>query len=397
MIVRKIREEEYPRTQELFSLAFEIPLNRESLTDLEIERVKAFPRTREERYWLERWAAFTEEGDMMSFLIGFPATVRFDGGEGVCTCIGGVSSLPQYRGRGAIAGCFQKHLEDSYQAGHLFSYLYPFSTRFYKQFGYASCTEKVTWELNIDEFPEYREIKGECILSENFSELDAIEQVYAQSMKGYNLSFVREEWDWNVRIAKDPAAQHRYTYLWRNKAGIPKGVLTFRKEYEKGLDRATMICEEFFFVGEEGLKGLLKHIRSYRGHFQKVKLTLPKEVHLEQVLPEVSGGCRRTLEFAGMGRVIHVEKALKAASYRGTGKLSFKLNDPWIPENNGVFEVSFEDGKCTQIRPGTSWEKEFDIGNFSRLLLGACWEDEMKEAPYNQVFYKKKLYISDSF
>ena len=109
MIIRKIREEEYRRTQEVFGIAFEIQIAKEQLSDEKWKQIRENPKSRQERYYKERWAAFDDDGQMMGFLIGFPATIRFDGNEVVCTCIGGVSSLPQYRGKGVIAGCFRKH------------------------------------------------------------------------------------------------------------------------------------------------------------------------------------------------------------------------------------------------------------------------------------------------
>ena len=130
MIVRKIREEEYARTCQVFAIEFEFHMEENETTPKRLEEIKRNPMTREDKYYLERWAAFDDQNNMMGFLIGFPAKVRFDGKEAVCTCIGGVSSLPQYRRKGVIANCFRKHLEDSYKKGYGFSYLYPFSTVF---------------------------------------------------------------------------------------------------------------------------------------------------------------------------------------------------------------------------------------------------------------------------
>ncbi len=59
------------------------------------------------------------------------------------------------------------------------------------------------------------------------------------------ITFVQEGWDWSRDVARNPAVEGRFTYVWRNQAGIPKGAFTFRKEYEPGLDRATMLCDGF--------------------------------------------------------------------------------------------------------------------------------------------------------
>ena len=68
------------------------------------------------------------------------------------------------------------------------------------------------------------------------------ENVFA---RGKMITFVQEGWDWIQDVARNPAVEGRFTYVWRNQAGIPKGAFTFRKEYEPGLDRATMLCDGF--------------------------------------------------------------------------------------------------------------------------------------------------------
>ena len=124
MIVRKIKPEEVLRANELFAIAFEQPMDREAAAKPDNENV-------------HRWAAFDESsGEMMSSFIINDYTVRFDGHACKMGGIGGVATLPQYRRRGGIRGCFQEALPDMYASGYDLSYLYPFSTAYYRKFGY---------------------------------------------------------------------------------------------------------------------------------------------------------------------------------------------------------------------------------------------------------------------
>lgn len=398
MIVRKILEEEYSRTQEIFGIAFEIQMEKEALSEEKLRQIKESPATREEVYYKERWAAFDDNGQMMGFLIGFPAMVRFDGGEAVCTCIGGVSSLPQYRGHGVIAECFRKHLEDSYAAGHVFSYLYPFSTVFYRQFGYELCSETVEWEFDIRTVPCFEEVQGTAFLNEHGSQKQAIAQVYDAYTRECNLAFVREDCDWKQVIRDNPAVDHSYTYVWKNVQGIPKGVIGYHKEYSEKYPGELMLVEAFYFADEEGLKGLLNHIRAYRGHYQSVKISLPGHVALQRVLPEVSGcAFHRTLYFNGMGRVIHAENVFRMARYRGDGRVSIRLTDRFIKENNRVFRVTFENGRCISVEDGKHADIQLDIGTFSRWILGCMEEEEVQDENLRKIFYPKKNYICNGF
>lgn len=398
MTIRKIQgTEEYKRTLEVFAIAFEAEASRQSTSGEEVARVLRQPANREERYWQERWAAFDPQGDMMGFLIGFPATVRFDGHEAVCTCIGGVSSLPQHRGQGVIAGCFRRHLEDSYQSGAVFSYLYPFSTVFYRQFGYEVCAETVEWSFDTATIPAFPEARGQAVLNENGSVQAEIGEVYRSFAARYNMSFVREECDWGQAISQHPAYDHHYTYLWRNRDGQPKGFLTYRKEYDEQAGQSVMICRSFCYADEEGLRGLLGFIRSFRSHMQRVQLSLPRDAALERALPEVSGRCKREVRFTGMGRIINVRQALELARYQGSGSIALQVSDPCVEENNRVFRVTFRDGRCEQVEEGDTPELALGVGELSRLLLGACGPFEMTDSRLRQVFFPKPLFICDFF
>lgn len=397
MIVRKIREDEYRRTREIFAIAFEAGMRPDDVSAEEIERIRRAPANREERYWLERWAAFNDQGSMMGFLIGFPAPIRFDGQEALCTCIGGVSCLPQYRRQGVIAGCFRQHLADSYDQGAVFSYLYPFSTAFYRQFGYELCAETVEWRFDMSAIPAYPDVQGTAILTESHSQDEALREVYAYSMQGYNLSFLREDCDWSRIVSQQPAADNHFTYVWQNVSGTPKGFVCFRKEYDERRKQAIMVCSDIHFVDEEGLKGLMNFIRSFRSHYQRVHLPLPKDMHLERILPEVSGHCERTLRFTGMGRIINIRRALALARYQGNGSACFSVTDPLLPQNNDVFRVTFENGRCTHISHGGTPDTVMDIATFSRLLLGNLDAAEYAGTSLAQIFYPKQMFICDFF
>ncbi|NJP39637.1 GNAT family N-acetyltransferase [Oscillospiraceae bacterium HV4-5-C5C] len=403
MIVRKITTPaEYARTQEVFAIAFEFKLDPADLNPEHLQQAIETPRGRMDRYWQDRWAAFNDDGEMLGYIGGYPAPVRFDGRETTCTCIGGVSCLPQYRRQGVVASCLRQHLNDSYQAGHVFSYLYPFSTAFYRQFGYELAAQSVDWSFELATLPAWPEVQGTAVLNQGQTELAAIRQVYNQYMAEYNMSRLRQADDWTPLLPEQPAVEGRYFYVWKNQAGQPKAAFAFRKDYDRRTDRTWMRCQEFYFADQEGLLGLLKHIRSYRSHFDMVQIPLPVDVALERVLPEVSGRCRRELKFKGMGRVINARRALELARYRGEGEITLDLNDPIIAANNRSFRVSFQNGRCCSVETydhagDPAADLILDIATFSRWLLGGCGAEEIQEPRLRQVFYPKKLYLCDFF
>ena len=88
MIVRKTALEEARRVNELFAICFEMPYT----------NCPADP----EKDDATHWAAFDEDGEMMSTFTVSDFTVQFDGSPCKMGGIGGVATLPQYRRRGGI-------------------------------------------------------------------------------------------------------------------------------------------------------------------------------------------------------------------------------------------------------------------------------------------------------
>ena len=136
MLIRPITKEERLQSAQLFAIAFESPFDPNDLTPFAQEPVI--------------WAAFDEEsGEMTSTVYVTDYQVRFDGRCFKMGGVGGVASLPQYRRAGGIRACFQRALPAMYREGYVFSYLYPFSTAYYRRFGYESCVQRYLAVLDL--------------------------------------------------------------------------------------------------------------------------------------------------------------------------------------------------------------------------------------------------------
>ena len=122
MLIRPITNEERERSARLSAIAFESPFDPTELPLFARNSVI--------------WAAFDgQSGEMASTLYVTDYRVRFDGGVCKMGGVGGVASLPQYRRAGGIRACFQKALPAMHRDGYVFSYLYPFSTAYYRGSG----------------------------------------------------------------------------------------------------------------------------------------------------------------------------------------------------------------------------------------------------------------------
>lgn len=412
MIIRKIKPEELKRTNELFSVAFEFPDdNSKSATEV-YEDVINNQTSRDNIYWQERYAAFEDDDKtMMSFFVAKPYPVHFDGNHCKMTGIGGVATLPQYRRRGGIRRCFEKSLADMYENGYDFSYLYPFSTAFYRKFGYELCVEKALYKIKLSFIPQYN-IDGYCELVEpNDLHMEDIKIIHKSWQEKYNMMVENEDCDYIWLTKSNPVKEQVFTYLYKDKNHIPKGYLCFKSEYPP--EGRTLSCSRFVYTDVEGFKGLLNLARGFASDYMYISFSLPTDLYIAALLPEWSlgsGNYQRLIGGSGgMARVIHVQNVLQKARYKGDGEIHIAITDPYIKENTGTFHVIFAGGKATSVTKDDSFTADISlhITDFSRLIIG-CLETEqiafLENVTVNadmdilrKVFYKKPVMLTEYF
>lgn len=393
MNVRMIKEEEWIRTEELFSLAFEIPMERND---------------RKEPDKALHWAAFDSDGEMMSTLMVSDYTIRFDGAHCKMGGVGGVGTLPQYRRNGGIRGCFQKMLPELYHKGYVFSYLYPFSSCFYRKFGYENCIQKQSVTVDLRSIRPV-EIRGFWRLAEPGRDYSAaIRDIDEHWEEKYNLSVVHAASYWNWVQKLDPAVKQEFCYIWYRDDGTPGAYTVYRKEDQE--DDRNLVCSQFRSLDKESYRALMSLFRALGTDHRYVKFTLPDDASMRFLMQEWSlGAVSWSIQPSGMVRVINVQQVLETAKYRGSGRVVLGISDDMIPENCGCYTVVFEGNHAVSVRKeGDQADVQMDISAFSSLICGTCdffdaalWLDGISlinaEAPIEKVLYRKPMFISDYF
>lgn len=407
MLVRKIKDEELKRTSELFGIAFEFEIDNSKTSEEVANEARNNPQSRGELYINEKWAAFDDDNNMMAFIAATPLNVNFDDNIVKMTGIGGVSTLPQYRRHGAIRECFNASLIDAYKNDYVLSYLYPFSTGYYRKFGYELCNEVIHYYVNLKSIRRFDEADGQVYLVEHGSYIDDVKKVYNDFSQGYNLMCKRDDIDYNFVKNSNPAKDKHYIYVYKNKNGEAKGVMSFEKVNNNG--RFDMQCKHFYFSDMEGFKGLLNHTLAFSSYYEHVIFRLPLNINITSYIPEWAlYSYKRESYFNGMVRVVNVKKALELAKYKGEGSLVIKIEDKQINENNNTFEVVFQNGKAIKVEiVNKPFDISMTINDFSRLLIGTHSVEELKyidniniNADLNKiekVFYKKINFVADFF
>lgn len=394
MIVRKTGPEEARRVNELFALAFETAA----------EKGPADP----ENGRIRHWAAYSEEGEMMSCLSVTDFEVNFDGQRCKMGGVGGVATLPQFRRKGGVRACFTRALPELYREGYDFSYLYPFSTAYYRKFGYESCVQRYACTLDLAMLPSTPE-EGSFRLAEGGPSLvegvRAVDRVWEQR---YNMAVRHGPEDYAWVEKAEPYRTADYTWLWLDGAGTPRAYASFKTELQP--DGRNLVCRRFCFLDRAGFAALLRLMKSMAADHRYVKCELPAEPALLYQLPEWSlGAVQWAAKPAGMLRVVNVKSVLEKARFRGAGSLVLQIRDPLIPENDGCFALRFAEGKAISVEKSSlAPDAELEISAFSALIAGVCdfpearrWMPGLRvlreEAPLARLFCRKPLMITDYF
>lgn len=415
MIVRKIKPEELRSTNELFGIAFEFPVDNSKSAEEYYAEVTADKTSRGAKYCLEVWGAFTDDEKLLtSQIMVTPFPFRFDGNTCKMVGIGGVASLPSYRRHGGIRGCFEAALPAMYDEGVEFSYLYPFSTAYYRKFGYEMCVSYLRYTLKMSFIPSFANATGSCYLVDQTNTQRAhadIEAVHAVWQKRYNMMVDNESYEFAWIDKCNPCKDQKFTYVYVAADGTPKAYMTFGKVDEP--TGRNLLCERarFVFADAEGFGGLMNLIRTLASDHAWFAFQVPDDVPVTPLLPEWSMGAGKIEVIpAGMVRVVNVEKVLQMARYKGAGRLKIGITDAQIAQNNDVFDLEFADGKCTSVkRTAEAADITMTIAEFSRLISGAWDGKDIAFLPAVQpaatldyetlqkVFYKKPIMITEYF
>ena len=143
------------------------------------------------------WAAFDEDGEMMSTFTVSDFTVQFDGSPCKMGGIGGVATLPQYRRRGGIRACFRE------------------------------AVQKYGWTVDLallnppKEGGSFRLAEKGRLMTEEIRSLDALWESH------YNMMVLHGDEDYTWAEKSDPAVKQEFTYVCFDAAGKPTAYTTF--------------------------------------------------------------------------------------------------------------------------------------------------------------------------
>lgn len=354
------------------------------------------------------WGAFMDDQKTLMGCIGVNSyPIRFDGHSLMMGGIGGVATLPQYRRGGVIRSCMVSAFRQMWEDGFAFSFLYPFSRAYYRQFGFEDGPPMHEWEI---QFSALKTHAPGGTIEQLFpgDDLSPLTEIYNEFYKNCNLSVIRKEFD--PSLAKDNLlAQQRYLYLWRDEQKRPRGFFLSKKQ-GRMLDCSTSFAlpNAFLALDAQAYNALLHFARTtFAADYDAVRLNLPGHIPLSYLVAEGNKiSCKR--HSCGMVRVVSVPLVLENCRCRGNGTVKIAVSDPVLPENTGTWALEFSEGQPNRVSHTTEKpDISLPIHLFSALICGIRTAEELPmmpeaiiyhpDAPLNQVFYAKPSHVMDLF
>lgn len=415
MIIRKLRSDEKYKARLASAVAFEfgIDLAKEKENSAQAKETDAAENVisavslPSDAYTTDTWGAFTDDDDtIMASMFAYPYTVRFDGTDVLMRGVGGVATLPPYRRQGAIRECMRAFFADMHSQGFLFSCLYPFSTAFYRQFGY-SCGGRVnTWEVGIGGLRKNENVRGSVKMILPGDDMSALDHIYAKMSERYNMAVRRVAFDRSLEDA-NTLEQRRYIYVWCAENGEPRGFMITKKSGDV-MDAANDFSSRgsFYFLDAAAFTGLMNFALTFASNYKAVRFSLPEDIKVDRMIGEGTElSCSQSHN--GMVRVIDVEEVLKLCRTRGESVVKIGIRDNMAPWNTGVWRVRFGGGKTEVENVAGEADVYMDISDFSALITGAADDEDMRwmpgvhvinqSAPFGGLFYRKPYMLWDLF
>ena len=404
MIVRKLVPTEYYRAHLVQAVAFEC----NSEYQKEKEEAERQPPASDKNSWM--WGAFSEDE---AALCGCMSVGRyrcnFEGRAALMGGVGGVSSLPQYRRIGVIRACLGAALQDMYEKEFSFSFLYPFSTQYYRKFGYEVGAENRVWTVPLRDM-ETIDVGGHIEQILPGESTQPLLEIYRKFYKDYNLAAVREIYEEELEKT-NLLNQQRYIYLWKDETGAARSFMICRKQREA--EGVIMDCTNSFasrndllFLDVRALQGLLHFVKqAFSADYEKIRFSVPDSLSVTSLVGEHNTSKCQVL-FNGMVRVVRVEKVLSTCRCRGSGTVRIRIVDEILPQNDAVWKLIFAPGRENRVEKTTgAADVIMPINEFSSLICGIRGSEDIPwmprirvhtpQVPLEQVFYRKKCHITD--
>lgn len=397
--MRELRENDLEQFNDLLRYAFQVTgdeLNKSGWQEEEIKRAKA-PVLKDA--YVVGW--FDDE-TLASQIVIYDMEVNVYGEIYRMGGITGVTTYPEYAGRGLANSLMKNCLGHMRDEKMDICFLYPYSIPFYRKMGWEIVTDKMTFTIKDSQLPKRQPVDG--IVKRVDIDHEDMKRVYKYFAVQKHGALIRNElaWDeyWKWETDDVTAA------IYYNEDKKPLGYLVYEIENEE------LHVKEMIYLNQEARMGIWNYISSHYSMIENVTGDNYTGESLAFLLEDSE--ITETIEPYIMARIVNAHSFLLQFPFQIITEdlhIHFILHDEMAEWNNGNYEIYWEDGKlCCDMVEDTPTVNvvELNIQTFTTLLMGYkrpsyLYENGRLEMEYymvrilEQLIPTGKAYFSDYF
>lgn len=299
---------------------------------------------------------------LISQLAVYPFQVNIFGRTFEMGGLTGVGTYPEYANMGLMNKLMRQALTDMQQRKQTISYLFPYSIPFYRRKGWEIISDKMSFEIRDNQLPKAKKVSG--YVERLDTEHPDIHLVYRNFSSMRHSAMIRNDLAWDEYWRWD--LEDLTAAVYYDRSHQPQGYLLY------WISKDVLHVKEIVYIHQKARNGLWNFIGAYFSMVSKVEGSTYTNDPLAFWLED--GDIKETIAPYYMARIVDAEQFIAQYPFRKMNtdiQLKFKLDDPILEWNQGVFTLHVSDtGQGRLIQTEGSVDLSCDIQTLTTMLLG---------------------------
>lgn len=397
---RELTQGDVEEFNDLLSYAFQVTSN--ELKDSGWEDKDDIKRSKRPIFEFSYVLGCFYKGKLASQIVIYPMEINIQGEIFSMGGLTGVTTYPEYMGRGLSHSLIKKGLEYMKDNGQTISFLYPYSIPYYRKQGWEIVSDQMTFSIKDTQLPHKRPVEG-MIERVNIDDED-MKNIYKYFAMQHHGALIRGEFEWQEYWRWDTDDMMAAVYY--SKEEKPLGYVIYYIEND------IMHIKEIIYLNPEAKNGIWNFISA---HYSMVTEVRGYNYTGDTIAFQFDDSeIKETIQPYIMARIVDVEAFMNQYPFQNcdnNSKFYFMVHDTAAPWNEGVFYLHFEDNEaiCEKVEEyEESYLVELDISILTAMMMGYKRPTYLYNNEYIKVDYyllkplemlidAKKPYFSDYF
>lgn len=322
---------------------------------------------------VERMHAAFEGREIVGGAGAFPFEMTVPGGVVPTAGVTVVGTAPTHRRRGVLRALMRAQLDDVHERGEPVAALWASEETIYGRFGYGMATQGIQLDVELDRvrFAEGLESSGRIRLMPRDEALPVMLDVYERfaptrpGATGSDLGTLA----WHLYEKKD---EPNFYAIHDDDQGTPDAFAVYRMKHEwpESLPHVELKLRQLIATSAVASHSMWRYLFDVDLVSRVTSEDRPVDEPLLWQLEEPRAARPRLLD-ALYARPLDVAGALSARGYAADGRVTIGVRDRFRPGNDGVYELTADEGRGTCRRTDREPDLRADVSALGATYLGA--------------------------